>query len=287
MNRPPATTYTAFILATLQNSQPIDPMRKSRVKTKLKNSEPALITCLHLMDASVYELVSLMGFDGIWVDMEHHGHDLGTVNQMMRAARVGVSDIMCRPAKGEFMRLGRMLEAGAQGILYPRCDDAAEAGEVVRWSKFAPLGTRGFDGGNPDMPYCTMDTVEYLEMANEETWIAIQIEDQNSLENAEEMAAVEGVDVLFLGPSDFSILSGFPGQFDHPKLQNAVEKIAQAAANQGKCWGMPSGTPQQTKVLLDQGARLICHGSDIVFVKNALEQIQDQMGPLGFTFGRE
>jgi 4-hydroxy-2-oxoheptanedioate aldolase len=260
-------------------------MRKSRVKNKLKNNEPALITCLHLMDASVYELVSIMGFDGIWVDMEHHGHDMGTVNHMMRAARVGVSDIMCRPAKGEFMRMGRMLEAGAHGILYPRCDDATEAKEVVRWSKFAPLGTRGFDGGNPDMPYCMMDPVEYLQMANDETWIAVQIEDQRSLENAEEMAAVDGVDVLFLGPSDFSILSGVPGQFDHPKLQNAVEKIAQAAKNQGKHWGMPSGTPERTKELLDLGATLICHGADIMLVKTGLENIQKQMSPLGFTFG--
>ena len=66
-----------------------------------------------------------MGFDGIWMDMEHHGYGLETALTLMRAARVGSTDIMVRPAKGEFMRMGRMLEGGAQGILYPRCDDAA------------------------------------------------------------------------------------------------------------------------------------------------------------------
>src|SRR6185295_7610090 len=107
--------------------------------------------------------------------MEHHGYSLETANHLMRAARVGGADIMCRPAKGEFMRMGRMLEAGAQGILYPRCDNAAEAAEVVKWSKFAPLGSRGFDGGNCDMPYCTMPINQYVKAANDQTFVAIQI----------------------------------------------------------------------------------------------------------------
>ena len=72
-----------------------------------------------------------MGFDGIWMDLEHHGYRLETASTLMRAARVGSSDIVARPAKGEFMRMGRLLEAGATGIMYPRCGDAAEAADVV------------------------------------------------------------------------------------------------------------------------------------------------------------
>ena len=135
-------------------------MRTSKIKAKLKRDEPVLLTTLHLTDPSLFELTSLMGFDGIWMDMEHHGYSVETATSLMRAARVGTADIMVRPAKGEFMRMGRMLEAGAQGIMYPRCDDADEARQVVTWSKFAPLGRRGFDGGNPDMPYCTMPVDE-------------------------------------------------------------------------------------------------------------------------------
>src|SRR5690242_17423090 len=145
-------------------------MRPSKIKAKLRKNEPVLVTTLHFTDPSLYEMVGLMGFDGLWMDMEHHGYSLETAMTLMRAARVGSTDIMVRPAKGEFMRLGRMLEAGAQGIMYPRCDNAAEAKEVVTWAKFAPLGKRGFDGGNPDMPYCTMDTAAYVRNANEETF---------------------------------------------------------------------------------------------------------------------
>ncbi len=112
-------------------------MRPSRIKAKLQQNEPVLVHHPHLIDPSIYELTSLMGFDGIWMDMEHHTYSLETAAGLMRAARVGSADIIARPAKGEFMRMQRMLEAGAQGIMYPRCDDAEEAAEAVRWAKFA------------------------------------------------------------------------------------------------------------------------------------------------------
>ncbi len=95
-------------------------MRTSKIKGKLKRDEPVLLTTLHLTDPSVFELTGVMGFDGIWMDMEHHGYSVETATSLMRAARVGTTDIMVRPAKGEFRRMGRMLEAGAQGIMYPR-----------------------------------------------------------------------------------------------------------------------------------------------------------------------
>ena len=259
-------------------------MRPSKVKAKLRRNEPVLLTTLHLTDPSLFELTSLMGFDGIWMDLEHHAYSAETAAALMRAARVGTSDVMARPGKGEFMRLGRLLEAGAQGLLYPRCDDAAEARELVSWAKFAPLGKRGFDGGNADMPYCTMPFTDYLRRANEETFLVVQIEDPVALSHAHAIAAVEGVDVLFLGPADFSILSGVPGQFDHPLIQEAIDTFAAAAAAAGKHWGMPVPTPEKGKKLLDLGARFLCHGADLIHVKNGLADIRQRFGPLGFTF---
>src|SRR5690242_9852070 len=209
-------------------------MRTSKVRAKLKRNEPVLSTCLHLVDPSIYELTSLMGFDGIWMDMEHHGYSVEKANELMRASRVGSVDIMARCAKGEFMRMGRMLEAGAQGIMYPRCDDAHEAREVVTWAKFAPMGRRGLDSGNPDAPYCSMPIDRYVREANEQTFLVVQIEDPAALEHVDAIAAVEGVDVLFLGPADFTVLSEIPGQFDHPSVQDAMRRVAGAARKAGK-----------------------------------------------------
>lgn len=259
-------------------------MRFSKIKAKLREDKPALVTTLHYIDPTLYEMTSLMGFDGIWMDLEHHHYSVETAANLMRAARVGASDIIARSAKGEFMRMARLLEAGAQGIMYPRCESAEEAAEVVRWAKFAPLGERGLDAANADAPYCAVPVKPYLRKANEETLVIIQIESPRALEQVEAIAKVPGVDVLMLGPADFSALAGVPGEFDHPLVRGARDRIAAAAAQAGIRWGTVSPSPDHTRNLLKLGARFICHGADIVAVKRALEQIQSQYAPLGFTF---
>jgi 4-hydroxy-2-oxoheptanedioate aldolase len=261
-------------------------MRKSRIKAKLQRNEPALVTALHFTDPSIYELTSLMGFDGIWMDMEHHAYSLETAGNLMRAARVGGSDIVIRPANREFTQMQRMLEAGAQGIMYPRCTSGAEAAEAVTWAKFAPMGQRGCDGANPDMPYLTMPLVQYLAEANRETFMIVEIEQPEALEQVEEIAAVDGVDVLMLGPGDMSIHLGIPGQMNHDLMRAAIERIARAAKNAGKHWACPASSPDHTRQLLEMGARLIFHRSDIRTMQVALEQIRRDFEPLGFTFDR-
>jgi 4-hydroxy-2-oxoheptanedioate aldolase len=260
-------------------------MKVSRIKAKLRRGEPVLVTQLHLTDPVVHELVSLLGFDGIWLDLEHHPTGVETAAGLMRAARVGTSDIIARPGKGEFMRLGRLLDAGAQGIMYPRCDDAREAAEVVRWSKFAPLGQRGFDGAGPDAPYCALPMDQYVRQANEETFVIIQLEEQRALDEAAKIAALDGVDALMFGPADFSVLSGVPGQFDHPRVQAAVQQVAKAARAAGKAWGMPAFNVEHAKQLLDLGAQLLFHAADIVLLRNGFLDVQRRFAPLGFRFG--
>ena len=259
-------------------------MRLSRVKEKLNRGEPALITCCHFTDPTVYELVSSMGFDGIWLDVEHHSTSGETAANLMRAARVGTSDVIARPAKGEFMRMGRLLEAGAQGIMYPRCESAEEATELVRWAKFAPEGERGVDGANGDNPYCCMPMPSYLKAANENTLLIAQLESPTALEQADAIAAVPGIDVLMLGPGDLSVIAGIPYQFDHSVIKDAYKRVSEAAEKAGKWWGTVSGTPEHTQMLFDLGAKFICRGCDLIMVKQGMEQIQEQYSSLGFTF---
>jgi len=218
------------------------------------------------------------------MDLEHHGSSVETAGGLMRAARVGAADVLVRPAKWEYMRIGRLLEAGAQGIMYPRCADAAEAREVVAWAKFAPLGRRGFDGGNPDMPYCSMPMAEYVRAANEQTFLVVQVEDRDAVAGARAIAEVEGVDVLFFGPGDFSVLAGVPGQFQRPKVEEAIRTVAAAARAAGKRWGIPVGSPERAKQMLDLGAGLLAYGADILWLKAGLEDMKAKFAPLGFTF---
>ncbi len=259
-------------------------MRHSRIKSKLSRNEPVLVTTLHFTDPALFEMTSLMGFDGIWIDLEHHGLSLETAARLMLAARVGSSDIVARPAKGEFLRIGRMLEVGANAIMYPQCDDAEEAAEVVRWCKFPPLGRRGCDAANADAPYLSMPIEQYTQKANEETVTVIQIETASALENVEAIAQVEGVDVLMMGPADLSLQLGIPGQFDHPKIQDANQRIADAAMRHGKHWGRPVGSTDEAHQYLQMNARFITAGADIVSIKAAHEAMQNDYAKLGFSF---
>ena len=252
-------------------------MRNSQILAKLKRDEVALAVCLHLTDPSVFEMTAMMGFDGVWMDMEHHAYSVETAANLMRALRAGgnATDVVARPGKGEFMRMARMLEAGATGIMYPRCDDADEAREVVRWAKFAPIGQRGFDGSGADAPYCMTDMASYVRHANEQTFVCIQLEEPHAVEHAERIAAVPGVDLLMLGPADFSVLTGIPGRFDHPSVQAANQAIAVAAKNTGKNWAATCGSVEAARQFIEMGARLVFHGADIIFVKAGLEQVRD------------
>jgi 4-hydroxy-2-oxoheptanedioate aldolase len=261
-------------------------MRPSKIKAKLKRNDPVLVTSLHLPDPSLFELTSLMGFDGIWLDLEHHQFSDETAARLLCAARVGTADVMVRCARWEYMRIGRVLEVGAQGIMYARCGDAAEAAEVVKWSKFFPQGQRGIDTANADNPYCMNPVAEYIKAANEQTFVVIQIEDPVALTHADAIARIDGVDVIFFGPGDFSILSGIPGQFDHPKIAEAMRQIAAACKKAGKHWGMPVFSIEHGKKVLELGGRFLAHGCDIVIVKNGLEDIQKRFAPLGVTFER-
>lgn len=259
-------------------------MRLSRIKAKLAKNEPTLVTCCHFIDASLYEMVSLMGFDGIWLDLEHHSTSDETAAGLMRAARVGASDMVVRPAKGEFMRIGRLLEAGAQAIMYPRCESAEEAAELVRWAKFAPQGTRGQDGAGGDNPYCLLPMDAYRQAANEHTLLIAQLESGPSLEAVDQIARVPGIDVLMIGPGDLSALSCVPFAFDSPLVMDACRQVAAAAQQAGIHWGMPSSGPEHTRMLLDMGARFICRGSDLLSVQQALMNIQQSYAELGFRF---
>src|SRR4051794_40780047 len=125
---------------------------------------------------------------------------------------------------------------------------------------------------------------QYIKAANEQTFLLIQIEDAQAVANARAIAEVEGVDVLFFGPADFTVLGGVPGQFDHPSVQEAIRTVAEAARAAGKHWGMPCGTAERAKQLLDMGARFLAHGADIISVKNGLDEIRRRFTPLGFSF---
>lgn len=259
-------------------------MRESRVKKRWSQGKPVLATVAHFTDPASAELIGLMGFDCLWIDLEHQPVGMAEAANMMRAARVGDMDVMARPAKGEFMRMARLLEAGASLIMYPRCESAAEARELVRCAKFPPLGERGFFTASPDNPYSTMPPKDYLRQANDQTILIAQIESPTAVKHASEIAAVEGIDMLFFGPGDFSMMSGVAGEFGLPLVQDALRETCRASLAAGKRFGTIVSGVDYTRSMLEIGATLLCYGGDLHFVRQALVDVRKQFGPLGFEF---
>jgi len=259
-------------------------MRESRVKKRWAQGKPVLATVAHFTDPASSELIGLMGFDCLWIDLEHQPLGMSEAAAMMRAARVGDMDVMARPAKGEFMRLARLIEAGASLIMYPRCESADEARELVRCAKFPPLGERGFFSASPDNPYSTMPVKDYLRQANEQTILIAQIESPKAVKQARAIAEVEGIDLLFFGPGDFSMMSGVAGEFLSPVVQDALQETCRQALAAGKRFGTTVSDVEYARRMLDLGATLLCHGGDLHFVRQALIDVRSRFGPLGFEF---
>jgi 4-hydroxy-2-oxoheptanedioate aldolase len=248
-------------------------MKQSRVKEIWRNGGIALGTLVKSIDPVHTELLSQSGLDFLWYDLEHSDKGVETFASLARASRVGDVDLLARPGRWEYMRMGRLLEAGAHGILYPRCESDEEAREVVKWSKFHPIGERGFDGGSPDNNYGQYPAGDYTENANENSWITAQVESPKALENVSEIASVAGIDCVFFGPGDYSALTGRPGDVKGKETLEAARIIAEQTIAAGKVFGTLVFDMDHAKHMKDLGAQLIVHGADIVFYKKAYEDL--------------
>lgn len=262
-------------------------MRQSRVRKRWAQGKPVFATVAHFTDPASAELIGLMGIDCLWIDLEHQPMGMAEAANMIRAARVGDMDVMARPAKGEFLRMARLLEAGATLIMYPRCESADEARELVRWGKFPPVGERGFFSASPDNPYSTMPMKDYLDQANKETILIAQIESPNAVSHTRDIAEVEGIDMLFFGPGDFSVAAGVPGEFTSAVVQEGLAETCHQTLAAGKRFGTLVPDIHYARKMLEIGASLICYGGDLHFVRQALVEIKKNFGRLGFEFEKK
>lgn len=238
-------------------------MRKSKVLDILKNEKTASCFKINLVDARVSEIASISGFDCVWLDQEHVGNDWSTLASNIWAAKAHDVDVMVRVARGSYSDYVKPLELDATGILVPHIMNLEDAKEVIRMTRFYPVGRRPMDGGNADGDYTTLDFHEYMAGANKERFVALQIEDPEPLEDLEAIAALEGYNILFFGPGDFSQGIGAPGHWDHPKIIETRKLVAEVAIKYGK-YAATVGSPGMLNELIDLGYRFISVGADVV-----------------------
>ena len=212
-------------------------MRKSKVLKIMREGGVAVSVKLNLADPRAVEIAAMCGYDCIWIDMEHVPNDNAFVENAIRAAKIYDCDVLTRVAKGRYNDFIHPLEADSAGIMVPHLMSLKEAKEIVYFTKFHPIGRRPIDGGNADGKFCLIDPITYMKEANEERFVVVQIEDPEPLEELEEICALEGIDMIFFGPADFSQGIGAPCQFNDPRIAETRELVAKTAKKYGKFAG--------------------------------------------------
>jgi len=261
-------------------------MHESVVLRKLRNNEAVWCAKTNLTDPNVVEIFGHLGIHCVWLCMEHVPVGIETVRNQVRAAKMMGMDSLVRVSKGSYSDLIRPLEMDATGIMVPHCMSGAEAAEIVRTVRFQPLGRRPWDGGNSDGPFCMRPAADYHAFANEQRFLVVQIEDKEAVDDMEAIVATEGIDVIFLGPADLSHSYGVPGQFEHPCVRDAVDKLAELCAKHKRHWGMPC-PPAKAPELIAKGARFLAAGADVIAIIEQMRQMREGYRAAGLTFESE
>jgi 4-hydroxy-2-oxoheptanedioate aldolase len=215
------------------------------------------------------------GFDAVWLDQEHGGLTYEQIAWATTAARAGGFDNFVRMAVTDYSAVTQNLEAGAGGVMAARVESAEHAEQFMDWAKFTPRGSRGMNTSGRDAHYTFKSQTEFATDANRDHFIAIQIETTGALEDAEAIAAIDGVDLLFVGPSDLSQALGHLGQVDHPDTWAGIDRVAAACARHGKHWGIVPAGPEYAAKAIERGCRMVSFGGDTVALRRGIEAIKE------------
>lgn len=251
-------------------------MRPNHTLALLRRNAPALGLWLQTHSFHVSRTIAAQGlFDWLLLDMEHTPVDLHNASTIL-AAIGDVSGGRCTPlarvAGNTPEHIKNVLDAGAQGVLVPMVSTAADARAAVRSARFPPLGDRGGGGITPHLAFGMTSHIEYIARANSETLVAVQIETAEGVANIDDIVAVEGIDLVFIGPFDLHLSLGLPPSLwsDDPRFLLCVDRVIAACTARGMPLGILSPDSAGAGPRLLQGFRFVGLGSDLNHMLGAL-----------------
>lgn len=257
-------------------------MRKSKVLAKWRAGEFARFCGLGHVIPFYIRHAAHNRYDGIWLDLEHRNFDTREVQHLLALCHLCDIDCMVRPPTVQRSRLYRYLEDGAAGVMIPFVSDAETARALVAATKFPPAGNRGLDGTGLDADFGLErgeTGAQFAADANRETFLVAQIEEPEAVANAEAIAAVEGIDALFIGPADLGLrLDTYP-ELGMP-LDSAVKQVAAAAQKHSKVWAIPASSIADVKKYYDMGSLMVPYINDFnltAVLKQAGEELDDML----------
>ena len=256
---------------------------KNAILEKFRRGEPSLGIISHLLSAPAIEVLAYTGMDYVLIDLEHSPIGAEHAAQLVGVAQGAGLAPLVRVDGIERSPILKMLDAGAAGLVVPQLETVEQARKLVSYAKFPPLGNRGYcptrDGGWGSGSCYERGMDGYMAEANASTLLIPQCETAGCLEHIEEIAAVEGVDGIFIGPFDLSIALGIPGQFGDPLLTEGIERVRRACAAAGKLCIMYAGSGEAAKRYFDQGFPSVAAGLDIEVLKLAVRDIASAARP--------
>jgi 4-hydroxy-2-oxoheptanedioate aldolase len=252
-------------------------MRKSKVLAKLRSGQFARFCATGHFLPFFIRYAARYGYDGLWLDLEHRTMDDREVQAILAACHYNDIDCMVRPPTVGRTHLYHYLEDGATGFMVPFVSTPAIARQVVEAIKFPPLGNRGVDGAGLDGDYgmeAWTPNTGYFDDANRETFLVAQIETAEALDNVEAIAAVPGVDCVFIGPGDLGLRLRVGGRA--LTISDAVERLAAAARRNGVAWGITAGTIEDLSRYRKLGAQIVPWGGDFALA-NVLRRCSEEL----------
>lgn len=249
-------------------------MRRSKALETLRAGKVALGTNIsigpYIMGGA---LAGKLGLDFTWIDLEHRGYTYQDMTIMIYGCRETDVDAMVRVSDTSAGAFHRCFEMGAAGVMLPHCRSAAEARHAVDCSKFQPVGRRSMENVLVDADFGFADGNEFIEWHNRESFVAVQVEDREAVEVVDQIAATDGVDILFIGPGDLTKAYGKFGNMDAPEYKRAVKRVAQACEQHNKWWGLPTGSaPDGVKRYVGLGARFLAPFSDYGAIRDGWQR---------------
>lgn len=247
-------------------------MNDIAIRKRALRGDKLLGTFLNTGSALLAELAGRSGLDWCVLDMEHGSGSWDMLtNQLFALEGTGAAPIVRLPSV-QLDYFKRALDLGAHGLMLPNVNTVEEAQAAVSYSRYPPHGTRGVALMNRSTQYGAK-AEERLETAHENTLILAQIESPQAVENVDAIAAVDGVDVLFVGPMDLSVTMGIRGQFDHPDFVAATSKVIETARKHGKACGILGFSPPDIAKYYKQGYTVVAVGSDGGMVANGMKDL--------------
>ncbi len=246
-------------------------MKTNRMKQKLLAREPVFGLSMMIPSPQVVEMAAELGFDWVLLDCEHGTLSMESVELLCMAADAQGITPIARPAVNAPEAIAPLLDRGAMGVQVPHVTSGADARRAVEAVKFYPQGKRGMAAGTRPSQYGLSGSVAaYAEQSNHESLVCVQLEELAAIQNADEILAVDGVDVFFIGPSDLSQSMGFIGRPDAPEVKSAIAQTLDKIVAAGKLPGMP-GTTQSVATLRERGVLYIYTHLPVLLASGARE----------------